>query len=379
MSLDVSGCRLTDEAALPIVSAACNCESGSLHTLKLQDNLISDGAGQAMLRMLTPQPTLLGSSAGGAVGGSADGSRSPRVQAWGGGPGASTPRGGARRSVPTNAFELVAQQRQDRRDAADVDAQLSTRRRPETATKTHVHNISMHGNQLSYATLGGLRDQCAANKEAVAVEPSLTSRVLELSSSIPALHMIEHQLKGERQAAEAAEAELAGLERELRELEERATSESAELATECEEAEALATEADQQYQAIHTKLTDEEAVYEAQREHLDAEITALVGRKGQLLDLGDKSPKRKSVAPRKASEELQSQLPPLDATLTALRAEQDLRSEQVEEQALREKRAIALRLWAESALSILDQVERAHRAKQKAKVAQAAPKKAPKR
>jgi chromosome segregation ATPase len=221
----------------------------------------------------------------------------------------------------------------------------------------------VHGNQLSFTTCALLRGACATSRQTHALPPEVNARLLELSSNVPAMQLVQHQLGAERVAADALLAEVERLEAALHALRTAAATEAAAAAAAHDDASAEADAALAQIESMEATLAAEEALYQAERTSLDAEVAALLQRKAQLEALDKGSPRRRSALA--GGEAQAAEVQSLDVPLMALRAEQAQRQGEIYEQEQREKRAIAEARWIDEQLGMLDASERAARNKAK--------------
>ena len=376
--LDLSGCRVTDRAALLLIGALARATHGALRTLKLHDNLLSDKCGQAMLRQLTsvarrPPPPLppsrklgLKQQADGARGYGARGNG--RLAAskgaadrsgWASSPPAGTiasPRNASPRNVmsPRNVSEVAPADASNLRTITDIEVQLDALF-PERPGRGTLHHITTHGNQLSFTTCAALRDLAVANRQTEAVSPEMEQQLFELSSNVPALHKVEHQLARERATFEQASARHVELEAALAELrartaEQRELDESAHEEAATQTAEALAEVAQ-----VREALQTEQALFVEKRDALDAQTNALVQRKLQLerLDEGSSTPARSRRRPSAANPNV-PEPPALDAQLQEALAKEHVLFAELAENEMREKRAIVNIRWAEDQMALMD-------------------------
>lgn len=220
-----------------------------------------------------------------------------------------------------------------------------------------LRNLSVQGNQLSYTTVAALREACAANRHAKAIDAEVVRAVDDLAPSEPALASVQHKLAAERAQMAVVAMQLSTIERALAEVRSENAKASAEEAQAHEEAKREADEFGAQLARLDADDAAEQRTFEAERDTLEAELHALLARRSQLERLD------KSTSPGRPRVQLPPGLPlppALDARLVELLHEGDEREEELAEQAMREKRAYADILWAEEQLSdIRAVVERA--------------------
>ena len=180
--LDLSGCRVTDRAALQLVAAVVRSPHGALKTLKLHDNLLSDKCGLAMYRLFAPAgaPELVKSPAPPAP---------AALMSMGGG---SSGRGGARGGAADATTEgTIAHAIAEAEAAARLEATASA---GVVHGRGALHSLTVHGNQLSFTTCALLRGACATSRQTHALPPEVNARPFELSSNVPAMQLVQHQL-----------------------------------------------------------------------------------------------------------------------------------------------------------------------------------------
>jgi Ran GTPase-activating protein (RanGAP) involved in mRNA processing and transport len=356
--LDLSGCRVTDRAALQLVAAVVRSPHGALKTLKLHDNLLSDKCGLAMHRLLAPAgaPEVFKPPAPPAP--AALMSMGVRSSS------SSNARGGS--AVPSAAAAAAAADAATEGVSAHAIAEAAARLEATASAgvlrgRGALHSLTVHGNQLSFTTCALLRGACATSRQTHALPPEVNARLLELSSNVPAMQLVQHQLGAERVAADALLAEVERLEAALHALRTAAATEAAAAAAAHDDASAEADAALAQIESMEATLAAEEALYQAERTSLDAEVAALLQRKAQLEALDKGSPRRRSALA--GGEAQAAEVQSLDVPLMALRAEQAQRQGEIYEQEQREKRAIAEARWIDEQLGMLDASERAARNK----------------
>ena len=246
-----------------------------------------------------------------------------------------------------------------------------------------LQSITTHGNQLSYTTSAALRDACRANRDSESIDSGTSSKMEELVTSVPQLHNLEHLLKAERAAAEAADAVEAELEHELRLLRGRAAEDEAAAAAEHTEVNAEAEEAASTHRALSAQLEAEEASYESARERMDLEIAELVARRSQLerLDKSPNSPARRARLRKSASEGTspEPEPPALDANLELLLQKEEELTARFDAEERRESSANEVLMWAERQLAALDAAAASHAASKKTSKAKGTAKRAGKR
>ena len=330
-TLDVSGCRISDRSALQLVSAVTRTRGCPLQSLKLHDNALSDHGGQALLTALSLKPRPAPSTA------------PPRAPSW----------------------EQHAQPA-DGAAPADVDGAAHALGGGEGGGgRGGLHSITVQGNQMSYATISGLKELCLANRQSEAVSADVTKGLMELAPCAPALELIEHQLTAERAQHGVAMMQLGAVEKSLAEARMELHTLLAEASA--QHATATAEEADalQQVAAVAADREREEAQYEEERATLEAEVNQLLSRRSQLERL-DRSPRARGRKPIELPPGV-PEPPPLDEQLQALLEQEREKADLLNEQILRDKRAYYTMLWAEKQLDDINDVIARAKAKAQAK------------
>ena len=303
--LDLSSCRITDRA-VPLLARAVST-SGSqsaLRTLKLHDNALSDAGGQALLRTLA--------------------SSTPQHKATGGGGGA-----------------LAA-----------------------SAGGSCLESVTLHGNQLSFGTIGTLQKLCRANRQAEAVSQVIGSELEDLAQVEPRLTTLEHHVTTETSQMAIAATQLQIVENSLSQLRaEQAETIKAAAAAHATAAEKI-EEARRHAETYTSDFEREEAAFEVERHALTTRVEGLLRERAQLEAFGDR-PSTAAAAPsggaggggdgspHNVAPDGADDLEPLDAPLQALLKEELLKTEQVEAFSQRQRRAAALSAWAEDQIAFV--------------------------
>lgn len=236
-------------------------------------------------------------------------------------------------------------------------------------------SLSMHGNQLSYATTGALRDLCATNRQENAVDGTTAAELEALAPVAPALHLVDHQLSQERAQNTIVQIQLSSIQRALAEV----RTETADLLRASGESHTAsgyeAAEAASLAEAVDAELSAGEAAYEAERSVLDAELRKVVARRWQLEQLIEsKQPaspdtKRAAAKKRAAAAGNVSLLPgqevpgAMDAELRRLEQDEGAKLQELGEQIRREQKAHATRLWCDEQLEDISRILAAAKAK----------------